>query len=954
MRKIDLYLLLRSRQHSRSRSSRNASRTINGLTAAFVAVFSVLLMTALFLSGYLFARFSRDLPSTEMLPVLMDRERGELLTPTRVVDRSGETILYTYDEEGIPRKFMSIDPQAQEFISPQLVRAVTSVYDPDFWSNPGYRLEAGLNPEPQTIAEKLVSDLLLWGEAPSPARALRMRLLAGQVVSDYGRIRVIEWYLNSAWFGGYTYGAESAAQLYLGKSAMYLTLAESALLTSVLRSPALNPIDAPPTALEMQRDLLREMLAEGAINREEYDLALQEEIILRKGVEREDTLAEGFIRQVEKQVEAVMGLQRVQRGGLIVKTTLDADLQSQLVCAATTQLTRVQYSNVTGVTPEGQNCKADLLLPTQGFSGLTADGLAAAGLIMDPATGEVLAYLEPMTVTGERMSDAGYEPGSLLTPIIAFSAFSRGYSPASLVWDIPSSPDVGVFEEEIIHHGAVNLRAALANNYLGPMVRLINEIGAANIWRAAALVGLESMADAPDDVTPLFTGGDTSLLQLGSAYSTFANMGTRIGRRDPVSGALVPETVLGVSTISGGVLVEQSAPQRQVILSEPLAFLVNHVLSDESARWPSLGYPNALEVGQMVAAKVGSAEDHRQVWAVGYTPQRVVLIWMGNRAANAVELPEQMAAGLWHAIFKYSTRGSQFEGWAMPAGITEMKVCSPSGMLPTADCPQVVSDIFLYGNEPSMPDTLYKTLKVNRETGMLATVFTPPELVEERTYLDVPPEARAWAEAAGIELAPQGYDAIQAQRVDPNVKISEPALFAVVSGRVNIRGTVNIEDFASYQVQVGEGINPDVWQQVGSTATQPVEKGTLVMWDTTGLDGLYAIRLSVVDQQNLIRSAVIQVTVDNTPPTGRITYPLEGSNVQPVRGGVTLNAVVEDLVGIDRVEWWADGKLALAQTSAPYAYLLEAVSGSHSVYLKIWDRAGNLTVTEKVSFRVSP
>lgn len=954
MRKIDLYLLLKSRRNTRTAPARKTRQAVSRLFTALVALLSLLLITTLFTAGYLFTYFSRDLPSIETLPALMDRQQGELLAATRVVDRSGEVTLYTYEEPGAPRKFLSIDPLEQEFISPQLVRAATAVYDPDFWSNPGYRLTAGLRTEPQTIAEKLVSDLLLWSEEPSMARALRMRLLAGQAVSSYGRARVIEWYLNSAWYGRYAYGAESAAQLYLGKSAMGLTLAESALLSAVLRSPALNPIDAPQTALEMQQELLRDMLAQGIINREEYDLAIAEKIVFPGTQERIDTFAEGFIRQVEKQLEPEMGAQRLLLGGLIIRTTLDVNTQEQLVCTTATQLMRVKYSSATGIAPGGLDCRADLLLPTQSFSGLSAEGLAAAGLVMDPASGEVLAYLEPMTVTGERLRDAGYQPGTLLSPMVALSAFSRGYSPASLVWDIPSSSDTDNFKDGLAYHGPVNLRGALANDYMTPITRLVDEIGAQNVWQSAALVGVDALAQSPDSAAPLYSGSETSLLQLGTAYSTFANMGRRSGRMDAVNGVILPETVLEITTVSGSIVREQAPTQNTVIISEQLAYLVNHVLSDENARWPSLGYPNALEVGQTVAAKVGSADDHHEVWAVGYNPNRLVLVWMGNRGVEGMELPEQVAAGLWHAMYKYSTRGSSFGGWAMPAGITEMKVCSPSGMLPTADCPVIVSDVFLFGNEPSTTDTLYITARVNRETGLLATVFTPPELVEERTYLDVPAEARAWAAAAGIELAPQYYDAIQLQRVDPLANISEPALFSVVSGRVNILGTADIADFASYQVQVGEGINPANWQQLAGIKTKPVEHGVLAVWDTTDLNGLYAIRLSVVDGQRNIRTAIIQVTVDNTSPTGRITYPLDGAKVQPVRGGVTLNAQVEDQVGIARVEWWVDGKLALQQTAAPFVFQLEAVSGSHSVFLKIWDNAGNQATSEKVSFKIKP
>lgn len=921
-----------------------------GLVA--VGLVSISLVAMILFAGLSFARFSRDLPSIDLLPVLMDRESGELLQPTRVLDRTGGVTLFTYQDEGVPREFLSIDPQAGEFISPQLVRAVTAVFDPTFWTNPGYEIKQWNNPEPQTIAERLVSDLVLWQEAPSTARAIRMRLLAGQVVSTFSRTRIIEWYLNSAWYGRYAYGAESAARLYLGKSARDLTLAESALLTAVLRSPALNPLDAPATALQMQKELLTEMLTKGVINQEEYDLATKEEITIRETEQRQDSAAEGFIRQVEKQLEPVMGRQRLQRGGLLVYTTLDADLQEQLICTTTTQLMRVQYSNLSGVAPEGFECRADLLLPTQNFSAISSDSLAAAGLVMNPENGEVLAYLEPLTISGERLNDSGYQPGSLLTPMVALNAFSRGYSPASLVWDIPAPGEILNDAEISAYHGPVNLRNAIANDYLNPIAALAKEIGAVNVWRSSAALGLTSLENAPDQDSLLYTGGETNLLQLGTAYAIFANSGVRSGRSDPISGEILPQAVKKVTSTSGSVLYEEPDARTSAVLDQTLAYLVNHVLSDESARWPSLGYPNELEVGSPVAAKTGSAQDHRQVWAIGYNPQRLVLIWMGSRGQIGSPLDVRMPAGIWHALYKYATRENRFAGWTQPAGISAMKVCSPSGMLPTADCPEITTDVFLYGNEPSMPDSLYVTARVNRETGLLATVFTPPDLVEERTYLNVPPDAREWAERVGLELVPTGYDAIQAIRVDPEVNISTPTLFSAVSGRVIIRGTVNLADLSSFQVQVGEGINPDAWQQLGTTTRHNVINGTLAVWDTNDLNGLYAIRLSAVNSKNMIRTAVIQVTVDNTAPQARITYPQTGAAVEPVRGGVTLNAIVEDQVGISQVEWWVDGRLAFTQSSPPYVYQLRATSGRHKAYLRILDTAGNSATTEEINFQI--
>ncbi|MEN6528913.1 MAG: transglycosylase domain-containing protein [Anaerolineaceae bacterium] len=957
MRKIDLYLLLKYRARSRQVSATRLNNIWRGVGKTILTLVVCLFICGLLFASFSFARFTRDLPSIEILPVLMDPKQGELLQPTRMVDRSGATTLFTYQEDDRERSFLPIDPLAANAISPQLIRTVIDSIDSTFWSNPGYDLKNWNEPAPRTITERLVSDLILWNEPSSSARAIRMRMLAGQLVSTYGRTQVLEWYLNSAWFGRYAFGVESAAQLYLGKSASSLTLAEAALLTATLQSPALNPLDAPQTALGQQQALLSVLLAQGAINEQEYNQAINEKITLAAPPVKKDSFAEGFIRQVEDQLDAVIGNQRLQRGGLTVYTTLDADLQTQLICTATTQLIRIQYSNVSGVAPESSTCQADLLLPTQNLSGVSGEALTAAGVVMNPSTGEILAYLEPINLSGERSHDSGYQPGSLLTPVVALSAFSRGYSPASLLWDVPASSENALVLEKssaVPFQGPLTLRSALANDYLRPISALIHEIGIENISRLGNLVGLTSLVPAPTGIEDFYSS-PTTLMELSSAYSTLANSGVRIGSVDPASGEITPITVINVVTPTGREIYTQSAPSRSVILDEPLAYLVNHVFSDESARWLSLGYPNELEIGTPVAAKTGIADDAQQVWTVGYTPQRLVLTWIGVRSDDTTStLDVQMAAGLWHALFKYTSRSIPFAGWQKPAGVSEVKVCTPSGMLPTADCPQLVNEVFLFGNEPTMPDTLYTRVKINRETGLLATVFTPADLVEERTYLNIPAEAREWARDAGLDVIPQGYDAIQQTPTDPAVHITKPSLFSAVSGKVKIYGSAQMENFAYYQLQVGEGINPESWLQVGEPATQQVSEGLLGLWDTGQMDGLYAIRLTVVDQKNNVKTALTQVTVDNTPPSGWITYPVDGEEVTPVQGGVTLTARVEDAVSVAQVEWWIDRRLTFTQTSPPFVYQLKAAGGKHHAYVKVWDSAGNKLILPEITFTITP
>lgn len=958
MRKTELFLLIKNRHLTRQTHTSRVNRFMKYLAVALTAIVSIAVILALLGSGFLYARITADLPSVEELPVLLNSENGELLEPSRLLDRTGQVVLFTYQDPGIERKYLFVDPEKTDHISPQILRTITAALEPAFWESPGYDMKEWNNPEPQTIAERLVDELLLDSESDSQTRSLRMRLLAGQVVAQYGRTRVLEWYLNSAWFGHYAYGVESAAQLYLEKSASDLSLAEAALLTPLLESPALNPLDAPDAAVKAQRQFLANLLKNGTINEQEYEGAIAEDLNLRQEISQPSTMAAGFVSQVERQLSSVLGNQGVKRGGVDVITSLDAGLQQQFQCTTATQLIRVQSSNLSGVAPTQTDCDASLLLPTQSFLNESISGLAAGGLIMDPASGEVLAYQEPITLDGETLPDSGYEPGSLLTPFVAAASFARGYSPASLLWDIPSATPSVISSSSTSaneYHGAVNIRSSVANDYLNPLAALINNVGAGNVWMTASAAGLTSLNNAPYDASPLTSNAETSLLQLGAGYSTLANAGVRAGVFDTQTSEIIPNTILRAETITGRILFDNSIPATSTIFSQSLAYLVNHILSDESARWSSLGYPNILEIGSPVAAKTGSAANGHQVWTVGYTSHHLVLVWMGDDLDITADsqLNARMPAGIWHALTRYATRNESFSGWQMPTGVASMQVCSPSGMLPTADCPNIVTDVFLLGNEPTIADTLYTRIKINRETGQRATVFTQPDLVEERVFMDVPAEAREWALQTGISLAPQGYDSIQQTQPDPDAMITEPALFSAVSGKIKILGTAAGDGFASYTLQVGDGINPESWLQIGESAGQAVFDNTLAEWDTAGLNGLYAIRLTVVGADNLIKSAVTQVTVDNTPPSARITYPQAGQVVEPVRGGVTLAALVEDLVGIDKVEWWIDGKLMSTQNAEPYVYQLISKSGKHKAVIKVWDQAGNQMQSDEISFGIS-
>jgi membrane carboxypeptidase/penicillin-binding protein PbpC len=269
---------------------------------------------------------------------------------------------------------------------------------------------------------------------------------------------------------------------------------------------------------------------------------------------------------------------------------------------------------------------------------------------------------------------------------------------------------------------------------------------------------------------------------------------------------------------------------------------------------------NVLEIGRPAAVKLGQTVDALDTWAIGYSPSRVVVAWTGTRESSPLQGGPRGVAALWSALMQIATQDLPRDGWSVPADVSVINVCDPSGMLPTADCPNLVSEVFLNGNEPIQPDNMYRKFAINRETGLLATVFTLPQLIEEHIYLVVPSDARAWAESAGLAIPPATYDVIQAPQVNPIVNITSPELFAEVNGLVRITGTAAGDDFVSYRVLVGQGLNPQEWIQVAE-GNESVTSDVLAEWDVSKLSGLYAVQLQVVRSDQKVDTAIIQVTV---------------------------------------------------------------------------------------------
>jgi membrane peptidoglycan carboxypeptidase len=837
-----LPILRRRRERRLADRQRSDSRLTRGFlgTGLVLAIF----LAGLIIGGaFAYASLTADLPAIDLLPALLEPPNGSLLQPTRIYDRSGEHLLAVLAPHDVPRNYVPLAATASEHIPDVLVRATLAAVEPNFYAGPGYSLNGLAHPdEHPTLAQSLAADLLLWAEKPDLRRALRERLLAAQITSRFGHAKVVEWYLNSANYGHFAYGADAASRLYFSKPVSQLNLAEAALLAAVSQAPAINPLDAPQAAIQRQQETLDRMQSLRFISSEETSLARFVPLDFQPVIPSEEP-APAFTALALAQLGSRVDRARIETGGMRVITTLDYDVQIQAACAVKTQLARLAGQNV-------EPCNGAGSLPPLPPAINVADATGSV-VVIDPRSGQILAAVGETRQGQESAFLTVHRPGTLLTPFVYLAGFTRGLGPASLVWDVPSA-DSAIQNSDGKFHGPLRLRTALAGDYFAPAGQVFAQMGAPLVGQTMRPFGFDLVAANAQDLLDNQTR--LSLLDVGAAYGIFAAQGTRIGQPD--GARLEPSAVLRVEGSDRRLYLDFGQPQSAQVVSAQLSYLITDILSR----------PNPFEIGIPAAAKAGQTLDGQEVWTVGYTPHRVAVVWVGSSeslSASSASGLSRASSGLWSALMQSASRNVPPDDWPQPSGVLRLQVCDPSGMLPTSACPNVVNEVFLDGYQPTQADTLYQPYAVNRETGLLATVFTLPQLVENRVYMRVPPEAQEWAKTAHLAVPPTTYDTIQQPPSDPNVHISIPAMFAEVTGKVSVSGSATGGTFSYYRLQYGQGLNPQNWVQIGADSKTPVTEGTLAEWDTSGLKGLYALQLLVVRADNSITTATVAVVLKN-------------------------------------------------------------------------------------------
>ncbi len=815
--------------------------------------FAALALFLLFFCGFAalvtgYALIAAQLPPPEELIA-----RQSPFVSSKIYARDGSLLYEAMDPQGGRRTYVPLDR-----ISPYLIQATIATEDADFYRHPGFdpvamlkaiyrNLRAGETVSgASTIPQQLARNLLLSPEERTQRtawRKIKEIVLAYEITRRYPRNTILEIYLNEIYYGNLAYGIEAAAETYFGVSAADLTLAQASFLAGLPQSPAAYDVFAGgrERALARQKDVLRLMVKEGYITPAQAEAAAaeMEAYPFRPPLPQDRIPAPHFVLYVRQQVERMFGPEALYRGsGLRIYTTLDPGLQMLAEQVVAQHVAALKERNVSN----------------------------GALVALDPATGHVLAMVGSADFYNEEidgqvnMAVSPRQPGSAIKPLTYVAAFERGWTPATLIWDLPTSFPDGVNPPYVPRnydgkfHGPVLVRSALANSYNIPAVKALQFIGIPALKEMAARLGITTLTRDDYGLSLTLGGGEVSLLELTGAFAVFANNGIRV----PVT------TILYIEDNQGNVLLDnRQPPGGEPVLRPEHAYLITSILSDREARCPAFGCPNALELSRPAAVKTGTTNDFRDAWAVGYTPDLVVGVWVGNADYTPMDrVPGSLgAAPIWHDFMEAALKGKPVRDFVRPPGIVEMEICADSGAQPTPYCPRRRTELFAADQPPLGPEhDWYQWCN-----GQVMIVIADPQGWEWALGQD-------WG---GIPVAPFG--ACLPETGQPEVYISFPSPDATVSGVVAVMGTVSVPNFDHYNVEYGLGENPIGWGWVSGPHLAPVRDGQITVWDTTLLaPGVYTLRVTAWDRQGRtyearVRCIVVPLPTPTDTPTAMPT-----------------------------------------------------------------------------------
>jgi penicillin-binding protein 1C len=709
-----------------------------------VNLVGVLLLTAVVALGYFLHYVFADLPDPA------DLAAGGQMPSVRIESSDGRLLYEAIDAESGRQAVLPL-----EQIPLPLQQATIATEDRHFYENDGIELAGVLRAMwinvrggeviagGSTITQQVTRNLLLTDEKGERTvrRKLRESWLAWRISQSYQKDEILALYLNHSYYGAMAYGVEGAAQTYFGKTAAELTLAESALIAGLPQAPgAYNPFLDPEAAESRQAIVLGLMLKDGYITREAHDLARRQP--LAYAATPYPVHAPHFVMMVKQQIDTLFTPAEIkQYGGLTVRTTLNFNWQERAEAIVVEQLDRLNN-------------------PPEGESHNVHNGALIA---LDPQTGAILAlvgnhdYFDAADAGAVNMALTPRQPGSAIKPLVYAAALSPEVNGGNLWTAATMIPDVRtVFPTTEAHpyvpvnfsrevSGPVLVREALGSSLNIPAVAALQTVGLETGLDFVARMGIHDLGDPRQyGLSFALGGGSLTLLDLTAAYGVFANGGLR-------TEAVFIEEILAAD---GRLLYTAEPASPLQVLDERVAWLISDILSDNQARTPSFGPNSVLRIDRNAAVKTGTTNNFHDNWTVGYTPDLVVGVWVGNANNEAMlDVTGISGAGpIWHHAIRAFLAGEPDKAFIRPPGLVREEICLLSGLLPTEDCPYRRREWFLAGTQPETADTFFQEVVIDRRTGKLAAAGADPAFTEARLVLDLPPEFHIWAREEGLPL----------------------------------------------------------------------------------------------------------------------------------------------------------------------------------------------------------
>ncbi len=674
----------------------------------------VLLLSITFVfATYFYIAILRGLPSPQELA-----SRQVHLT-TKIYDRNHNLLYKVYKNEN--RSLAKF-----ENIPIQLRQATIAAEDKDFYTHPGISLRGILRAiyknttnnartGGSTITQQLVKNALLSSEK-TYSRKIKELVLAIRTENYYTKDQILEMYLNEVNYGGSAYGVEEASQLYFAKSAKDLTLSESALLAGLPASPTTySPFGAhPELAKKRQLDVLRLMYLNNFITKSQLTEAENALLVfapLKNGIQ-----APHFVMYVRSLLAEKYGEDVVEQGGLEVTTSLDLNTQKlsqQILSEEIKTLDRFRISN-------------------------------GAALVTNPQTGEILAmvgskdYFDIAHDGNFNVTTALRQPGSSIKPVMYSLALENGYTPSSIIDDspvsfkVPGQPIYTPRNYDGSFHGKVTLRTALASSYNIPAVRTLANLGVQRMIERGREMGITTWVD-PNQYGLSLTlgGGEVKMTDMATAFGTIANLGTRIDL----------QPILKVTDYKGKTLEEYTCPfdlqssnfnlQLQTsnlslpsscpakhVLNPAVAYQLIDILSDNSARAPAFGTNSTLVIpNKHVAVKTGTSNNLKDNWTLGFTPNYLVAVWVGNNDSSSMSYVASGVTGassIWQKTMYALTRDIPDKPYSPPQNLVRVEICTLTGTRSCPECPNKRAEYFLPGTEPKAactPDQIKQILE---------------------------------------------------------------------------------------------------------------------------------------------------------------------------------------------------------------------------------------------------